>query len=101
MEVLLLYAQRQVKASHWDVNNGNYELFRPHIDGLVQERRNSSALAMELRLSCAKASIYEFLSRRIKQKNAEFPLWTGEHELATWWLSNYWVISQNDGCNFC
>ena len=23
-----------------------------HIDGLVQERRNSSALAMELRLSC-------------------------------------------------
>ena len=25
-----------------------------HIDGLVQERRNSSALAMELRLSCTK-----------------------------------------------
>ena len=24
----------------------------PDIDGLVQERRNSSALAMELRLSC-------------------------------------------------
>ena len=24
------------------------------IDGLVQERRNSSALAMELRLSCTK-----------------------------------------------
>ena len=24
----------------------------PHIDGLVQERRNSSALAMDLRLSC-------------------------------------------------
>ena len=23
-----------------------------HVDGLVQERRNSSALAMELRLSC-------------------------------------------------
>ena len=28
-----------------------------HIDGLVQERRNSSALAMELRLSCTKPSI--------------------------------------------
>ena len=28
-----------------------------HIDGLVQERRNSSALAMELRLSCTNASI--------------------------------------------
>ena len=28
-----------------------------HIDGLVQERRNSSALAMELHLSCTKPSI--------------------------------------------
>ena len=28
-----------------------------HIDGLVQERRNSSALAMELRLSCSNPSI--------------------------------------------
>ena len=27
-------------------------------DGLVQERRNSSALAMELRLSCTNPSIY-------------------------------------------
>ena len=29
-----------------------------NIDGLVQERRNSSALAMELRLSCTNPSIY-------------------------------------------
>ena len=29
-----------------------------HIEGLVQERRNSSALAMELRLSCTNPSIY-------------------------------------------
>ena len=28
------------------------------IDGLVQERRNSSALAMELRLSCTNSSIW-------------------------------------------
>ena len=28
-----------------------------HFDGLVQERRNSSALAMELRLSCSNPSI--------------------------------------------
>ena len=28
-----------------------------HIDGLVQERRNSSALAMELGLSCTNLSI--------------------------------------------
>ena len=29
-----------------------------HIDEVVQERRNSSASAMELRLSCTKPSIY-------------------------------------------
>ena len=29
----------------------------PYIDGFVQERRNSSALAMELRLSCTNPSI--------------------------------------------
>ena len=32
-----------------------------HTDGLVQERRNSSALAMELPLSCANPSIYRWL----------------------------------------
>ena len=31
----------------------------PHIDGLVQERHNSSALAMELRLSCINPSTYD------------------------------------------
>ena len=34
-----------------------------HIDGLVQERRNSSALAMKLRLSCSNPSIYEQLKK--------------------------------------
>ena len=31
-----------------------------HSDGLLQERRNSSALAMDLRLSCIKPSIYHY-----------------------------------------
>ena len=31
-----------------------------YIDVLVQERRNSSALAMELRLSCTNPSIYGY-----------------------------------------
>ena len=31
---------------------------RGHMDGLVQEKRNSSALAMELRLSCTNPSIW-------------------------------------------
>ena len=30
-----------------------------HIDGLAQERRSSSALAKELRLSCINPSIYQ------------------------------------------
>ena len=34
------------------------------IDGLVQERCNSSALAMELHLSCTSSSIYRWLSAR-------------------------------------
>ena len=33
-----------------------------YIDGLVQERRNSSALAMELRLSCTNPSIWCYRS---------------------------------------
>ena len=32
------------------------------IDGLVQERRNSSALSMELRLSCTNSLIYHMNS---------------------------------------
>ena len=31
-----------------------------HIDGLVQERHNPIANALELRLSCTNPSIYEF-----------------------------------------
>ena len=33
-------------------------MIEDHVDGLVQERRNSSALAMELRLSCTSPSIW-------------------------------------------
>ena len=37
-------------------NKKNETKYQSHIDGLVLERRNSSALAMELRLSCTKSS---------------------------------------------
>ena len=40
-----------------------------HIDGLVQERRNSSALAMELRLSCTNQSIYRLASYMVTTSN--------------------------------
>ena len=36
-----------------------------HIDGLMQRRRNSSALAMELRVFCTKPSIYPTLQLEI------------------------------------
>ena len=58
---------------------------KPRIDGLVPERRNSNALAMELRLSCLNPSIYGWRVKskhnRIKQTlcistdtNFDFPL---------------------------
>ena len=40
----------------WTDRSGDYH----HISGLVLERRNSSALAMELRFSCANPSMYCF-----------------------------------------
>ena len=39
-----------------------------HVDGLVQERRNSSALVMELRLSCTNPSMYIWCWPHIKHK---------------------------------
>ena len=35
-----------------------FELCHDHLDGLVQERRNSIANALELRLFCTKPSIW-------------------------------------------
>ena len=40
-----------------DLVNSTFAEHRSYIDGLVQERRNSSASAMELRLSCTNQSI--------------------------------------------
>ena len=38
----------------------SYDKYRPQINGLVQERRNSSVLAMVLHLSCTKPSRWSF-----------------------------------------
>ena len=40
------------------ISKGSLPLFNIHVDGLMQERSNLSALAMELRLSCTNRSIY-------------------------------------------
>ena len=42
----------------WKAIKGSNDESLQHIDGLVQEKRNSKALAMELRLSCTNPSIY-------------------------------------------
>ena len=47
------------KMVHFTLSNTGLTLnIHLHIDGLVQGRRNSSALAMELRLSCTNPSIW-------------------------------------------
>ena len=55
VRIWLLNAANELK-SRWA--NQNITCFKLHIDGLVQERRNLSAFAMELRLSCSKPSLY-------------------------------------------
>ena len=47
-----------------------------YIDGLVQERRNSSVSAMELHLSCTNPSIYTALKWvTIESSNCLPPVW--------------------------
>ena len=46
----------------WDIWCIVFTHFNDYIDGLVRERRNSSALAMELRLSCTNPSIYNYIA---------------------------------------
>ena len=48
-------------------------LKQPHIDGLVQEKSNSSALAMELRHSCTNPSIFS-----IAQQCSQYDLANGD-----------------------
>ena len=45
----------------WIPSSGKRRTFLAYIDGLVQERGNSSALAMELRLSCTNPSTWPIL----------------------------------------
>ena len=47
-----------------------YVVCTQYIDGLVQERRNSSALAMELRLSSTNLSTYAIAVQYLGQNHA-------------------------------
>ena len=46
-----------------------------HVDGLVQERRNSSALAMELRLSSTNPSMWLCLTKGLAMFSAYWNYW--------------------------
>ena len=53
----------QVKLLIGKVNFGKVFFYSNNVDGLVQERHNSSALAMELHLSCISPSIYKLIEK--------------------------------------
>ena len=70
-----------ISSCHWSV----------YIDGLMQERRNSSALAMELRLSCINPSI--FCEQMTHEIWMNFTIW-----LNLWTVTSYMMMvisSQN------
>ena len=52
-------AYRLEQAGEWNVSLCVNKTLRRHIFGLVQEKRNSSALALELCLSCTNPSTWE------------------------------------------
>ena len=67
-----------------------------YIDGLVQERRNSSAWAMELRLSCTISSIYVLTFLELKREYSSL------FQLMPWLLASpghqqpcYWLCRMN------
>ena len=66
--VIILVADADGQAPRRRPIIGNYHAdatmtlaFTDHIDGLVQERRNSTANALELRLSCTNPSMYRVI----------------------------------------
>ena len=58
-----------------------------YIDGLVQKRRNSSALTMELRLSCINPSISSSLIANYDQRTTE------TKKLFAWNIFS-WLVNQ-------
>ena len=62
----------------WNLVEVNRSLPHTHFDGLVQERHNSSALAMELCLSCTNLSI----SGCKKYRSTYLNFWTNKHSQA-------------------
>ena len=83
---LLFFCHMSVWSEHW-----------PHIDGLVQERRNSSALAMELRLSCTNLSIWT-AGEKSRSQNWTLRCQKSGHFLACILPPNFTFIRSNGEC---
>ena len=69
----------------WRLSNDHPMETRYHFDGLVQERRNSIANALGLRLSCANPSIYDLFNSRWNSFRIRYSLRypaTGLHVIA-------------------
>ena len=56
-----------------------------YIHGLVQERCNSGALAMELRLSCTNPSIYGFVWNTLTQFSLFAGMFSESHHVEVWY----------------
>ena len=69
------------------------QIWREHIVGLVQKRRNSSALAMELRLSCTNPSI-ESPSDKCLMNHESFSatLLVASNHCDSWWSGTIWCL---------
>ena len=94
--------QNSTEVTHSVVTNTGKlpEKRKQNIDDLMQERRNSSVIAMELRFSCTKPSISSMVTPDSRASNACFLLCTPKHtveqtvELPVIWRingSNYMV----------
>ena len=57
-----------------------------HIDGLVQERRNSIANALELRLSCANPYEHKKLKNMEINDKKNLDYWVTAKKLKSYWL---------------
>ena len=65
-------------------------LYQPqYIDGLVQERRNSSALAMELCLSCTNPSIWDYVHHTLSWCQLCCHWWYQSWQWRRSWHHNY------------
>ena len=67
-----------------------YSALEDNIDGLLQERLNSSALAMELRLFCTNLSIYSFYATTVDYAFVVVMDWELEKKPA-------WLKAKNNG----